>query len=406
VKAEVKEWGRFQFQVFRLTGGGWDAPERSQNLPMLLTAFPKHAKVRSLMSGVLKYFLMGIICCLAVSFVNGENVLTLANPQMKLGLPAWANGTNQMSLTGEADVSYITEVSTDLITWAPIATNINSPVVSVAAPDKTGFYRISRNPLPLCEFALAAVTNITANGNGVLADSFNSGNTNFSTNGQYDPAKASTNGNVASVQGLVNLGNHEVEGDLYLGPTAGYAGSSGAISGTINANGNIQFPDVVLPNVFWIPAPGTSSAHDFTANGYYTVSDSGAMTIEPGVVAVLQLSSPVFNPSTVNILGGMTNSGTVIIYQTSGSWSLTGNSPAGAVNGQPKNYIYLGLSGVTNINLSNLSNFVGVIYAPEAALTLNGSGSVIGSCITGSVMQYSHYSVHFDEDLLTSGPFR
>ena len=103
----------------------------------------------------------------------------------------------------------------------------------------------------------------------------------------------------------------------------------------------------------------------------------------------------------------MTNSGTIIMYQTSGS--MTGDSPGGATNSQPKNFVYLGLPGVTNINFSGNEAFVGVIYAPEATFTFNGGGSgygVMGSCVAGSVFQNNHYNFHFDESLLTSGPFR
>ena len=50
-----------------------------------------------------------------------------------------------------------------------------------------------------------------------------------------------------------------------------------------------------------------------------------------------------------------------------------------------------------------------MMYAPNAALTLNGGGSnngFIGSCIVNSIVMNGHYDFHFDENLLTAGPRR
>jgi choice-of-anchor A domain-containing protein len=78
-------------------------------------------------------------------------------------------------------------------------------------------------------------------------------------------------------------------------------------------------------------------------------------------------------------------------------------------SGRAGNFYYYGLPGVTSITWSGNSAFIGVIYAPEADLTLNGGGNnidMVGSTITKSITMNGHFDFHFDESLLTSGPSR
>src|SRR5207248_6096617 len=86
---------------------------------------------------------------------------------------------------------------------------------------------------------------VTDSGNGLATDSFDSANASLSTNGHYDAAKASTNGNVASLYGTVDLGGHTINGSVFLGPTATFGG--GTVTGTVHNDLNVDFPQVVMP---------------------------------------------------------------------------------------------------------------------------------------------------------------
>jgi len=126
----------------------------------------------------------------------------------------------------------------------------------IPSPVKNGSYitrtvRVTGTNPPLINFAFAALNGIQMNGNGLSADSFDSSNPSFSTNGQYDSSKTTTNGNIASVNGPVNLGNHSIAGSLYLGPNAASSVGAGQVSGSIFTDFNVTFPDVTLPT-----APG------------------------------------------------------------------------------------------------------------------------------------------------------
>ena len=171
----------------------------------------------------------------------------------------------------------------------------------------------------LINVGLGALGAIDFKGNGVATDSYNSHDTNFSTLGQYDPSKTSTNGSIASQDGLVSLGNHTINGDLYLGPTASYSGS-GTIDGTVDNNYNVQFPDVGLPPGAngWTIASTTNISgtptYDFTNTGNYKIITDHPIIIEAGVTVNLNVTSSSFSPASLIIHGRTVNSGTAYFY--------------------------------------------------------------------------------------------
>src|SRR2546426_1159762 len=62
-----------------------------------------------------------------------------------------------------------------------------------------------------------AVREINLNGNNLFCDSFNSADTNRSTNGSYDPLKAGDLANVGAENGILNsmnVGNVEIWGSI------------------------------------------------------------------------------------------------------------------------------------------------------------------------------------------------
>jgi hypothetical protein len=264
---------------------------------------------------------------------------------------------------------------------------------------------------------LGTILSINMNGNGISADSFNSYDPSQSNQGLYN-GYVGTNSNVASVQGAVSIGNHTIDGNLYLGPNASYGGS-GTVTGTIYSDWNISFPDVTLPTtdtngnaVVWTPAPVTNitgtATHVFNSNGYYSINDNNPVTVQPGVTVYLNVQSAIaYNPSGLTINGGTTNSGNVRMYLQSASVTLSGNSAGGAVNNRAQNLEIFGLPSVAGITMSGNSTFVGVIYAPEASLTLNGGGNnsnLIGAAIVSTVTLNGHYDFHYDTSLSTNGP--
>lgn len=337
------------------------------------------------------------------------------------GQRALAGGYYYSSFTAPLNVangSIATIYSTGYVSAAVTGTKIARRVMVTA----------TFNSVPTFPDAIDVVSNFSANGSGFATDSWNSHTNTLSTNGQYDSSKTTTNGNVGAEYGIVDLGNHKVDGNLYLGPDATYNGSSSDVVGAINKDYNVQIPDVQLPNVTWQDAVHTNvtsvttatnhgvisyltntitGVYDFNQSGNYRITAAGGsypIQIEPGVTVTLDIQQTTFNPGTVTILGGPNNSGTVYMYQESGSASLAGNTTAGGY--RPENFIYYGLPGVTSVTLSGNSAFIGAIYAPEATLTLNGGGGnngIMGALVVQSLTLHGHYNVHYDQGLAGIG---
>jgi hypothetical protein len=91
-----------------------------------------------------------------------------------------------------------------------------------------------------------------------------------------------------------------------------------------------------------------------------------------------------------------------------GSGAIGGN---GIVNpGSALDFIYYGLPSNTSLSFSGNAAFTGVIYAPNAAFTMNGGGSstydFVGASITKTVTMNGHFNFHYDEALSKYGPSR
>lgn len=293
--------------------------------------------------------------------------------------------------------------------------------------------KVTARQLGLFPVAFAAVNYIQMNGNGPASDSYNSHDPNLSSNGLYDPNKTSTNGNVAIQTGSINIGNHTIVGNLYVGPTANSSVSPSQVTGQIFYDYDVQFPTVTLPtptNGYWTAAvpvstttyvtnvtkkgvinitPTTVLEYHFTTSGDYQITDgSYPIEVDANVSVRLNVTASSFAPPSLQIHdnGDINQSGTAYVYFNGPtSVSIAGNTAIDA-SLRPENLWYYGLSSLQNITYSGNSTFVGVVYAPDADLKLNGGGNnngFIGSSITESITMNGHYDFHYDEYLSTLG---
>jgi hypothetical protein len=304
-----------------------------------------------------------------------------------------------------------------LITGGPTPTIYSTGYISapITGDVFSRTIRVTTQVLPLFNVALGAVGSINMNGNSMATDSWNSMTTNLSNGGAYDQNKISTNGDVASVQGIVNIGQHTIDGNLYLGPTATYVSGTNQVDGTIDKNFNVNFPDASLPaNAASALSPTVNGLTNIiSANGiYYVMNDNKSIVVAAGLTNVtLIVYAQAFNPSSITLAGGMTNASTLTIYDDpplpGGTITLTGNNAGGAVGARPVNFILYGLPNLSWVTLGGTSAFIGAIYAPEATLTLNGGGNadnLMGAAIVKSATMNGHYGFHYDEALGKFGP--
>lgn len=278
--------------------------------------------------------------------------------------------------------------------------------------------RVETTNVPLFNVALAGRTNIDMNGNGLSSDSFNSDLATLSVNGRYTNTLTSTNGDVAVLYGTLDLGNHSVAGDAYLGPTATLVGSPSQISGSISTDYNYDYPDVFPPDTTgWftllttLPGTvnGTSYDYVFTNSVNYIVPNLNGSVFVATNAHVRLLAQAGQTKMVLVDGGGLTNNhGSLTIFIAAPSFSIGGG---GAIDGgKAVDLAYFGLPTNTKISYSGNSIFVGTIYAPDADLKLNGGGSgnfdICGSIIAKTVTFTGNFMFHFDEDLLTDSASR
>jgi hypothetical protein len=285
--------------------------------------------------------------------------------------------------------------------------------------------------------AIVARQDIDWNGYNVIADSFDSANTNWSTSGLYDPLKAKDNGDIFSGGSIVDpigVSTAHLYGHVQIGPTGSIAiGSSGGIGqhswqtlnpgeiepGWLLQTSSITPPDIIVPDYrsyMPVPACNSSCAVVFTNNGtgyytnyydhildegyYYSTDLSGATLVRGNCVLVLPGGFNLSGPDNITI----DYSSSLTIYSATNSF-FNGDEIMNQT-GLARNFQLLCAPGVTNLVLAMNRTFRGVINAPEADLKINGAGTnfadISGSIVCKTLQLNGNFNFHFDESLITA----
>jgi hypothetical protein len=282
--------------------------------------------------------------------------------------------------------------------------------------------------------AMVADGQIDLRGNNIQTDSFDSGSTNYSSSGRYDPGKARDNGDVATNSGLVNsvnVGNADIKGHISTGPGGSVSigpqgtvgskawvegGNRGIQPGYVSDDMNVEFGPVGQPyNGSLMPAAATIA----TTNYNYVLG--------PGVQWWLPSLSMNGNQTmfigggvvTLYVKGDVSISGNAYIYiapgatlklYVAGPSADVGGSGVINTSGNAINFQYYGLDSNTSLSFQGNSAYTGTIYAPNADFTLGGGGNetydFVGASVTKTVSMNGHYNFHYDEALARNGPLR
>jgi hypothetical protein len=291
---------------------------------------------------------------------------------------------------------------------------------------------------------MVAKGSIDLAGNGIVSDSFDSTTETASTGGRYDPAKRRDKGDVAtnsSVIDSLNAWNAEIYGRASTGPggnvklhngtvgsLAHHASGVGGIEpGWTTDDMNVYFPDVDYPygsftevNSINIPIylPSGTSLVDGAGVYFEYRSFGGYFKLKNGL-SLNNKKLYIESDTTLLIESGFSISGNgaiiiatnanLQIYMAGATTSIGGN---GIVNksGRAANFSYWGMPSNTAINIQGNGDFIGTLYAPQAALAMGGGGSTgddfMGALVTASVTLNGHYEFHYDESLGVFGPRR
>jgi len=315
--------------------------------------------------------------------------------------------------------------------------NVNPPVIYsqgfVMSPLETNYVsrtvRVTTARDALYGKGMVAKGQIDINGNNVMTDSFDSANTNYSTAGQYDSTKAKDGGDVATNSRMIdslNVWNAKIKGRVSTGPGGTVEiGPNGSVGDMAWVNGgtkgiesgrgaddmNVYFPDVTAPYTSGgtIPSSGNvgGTNYDYVlGSGNYQLANLNNKMLVQGNATLLVTDG-------INLTGNdyilLAPGATLTMYVSAASASLAGK---GVINsaGNATNFYYYGLPSNTSLSFSGNAAFTGVIYAPQAAFSLNGSGNstydFVGASITSSVRMNGNFKFHYDENLARVGPSR
>ncbi len=359
-----------------------------------------------------------------------------ADPPVLSG-PVWSNGQFRFTLTGQSETGHVIEVSGNLRYWMPLWTNSDlSPrrAITVEAPGRWGFYRVRRMLMPVFRHALVSIGSLDLCGNNLTVDSFDSSDPNYSTYGQYDPAKPKDTALVAASTGLTNslaVGNANIWGKLVTGPgrsvDIGPDGSVGDLqwhadcktgiqSGHVNDDMNMDFPPVELPTGLVLYTPGSR----IYSNTFYMYGlDSGAYKL-PSLAMSGSQAIIVTSNAILIVYGPVSISGQAFIQIAPGaSLTMYIRGPTADLGGngiinQTSNatsFAYYGLPSNTSLKISGApAFFCGTIYAPSADCCIRGGGDssyeIIGACVVKSITLSNQCAFHYDESLRRVGPLR
>ena len=276
---------------------------------------------------------------------------------------------------------------------------------------------------------MVAKGTIDFNGNSVKSDSFNSEDPRYSANGRYSSAKAKDNGDVATdlqIINGVNLGNANIWGRVSTGPggtvAIGPNGSVGSSQWQTNGNTGIQpgyssddmnvnFPNVEMPYTGGAFTPtrkqvnGTWYDYVIDSNGDWQLSN-----LTKSVIVTSNVTARLLVTESIDLTGQdaiiLQNGANLKLYMAGSSARIAGQGIVNP-NASAASFFYYGLTNNTSLDITGNGQFTGVIYAPQAALSLKGGGSntedFIGASVSGSVVMNGKFSFHYDEVLSTLG---
>ena len=412
--------------------------------------------------------------CISLAEAGVEEALTHLNingtTNIHLASQGWVYTNSVYFMTRELDFGYY-DVSiayglNPVITstgYAPAPNTVASSGSSVGAflakaGDKgtLGLRYIARTVQVVCQNqgslnkAIVARDKVVLNGKNVDVDSFDSSNpssstpTNGSAWGVYDAAKRRDNGDVAVIEGLsdtLTISSAKVYGRVSTGPagdiklnknaTVGSlawhtAGNTGVQPGYSSSDASFSMPPVVKPyNSAVTPSGGfvgTNYYDTILAAGDWKISQFKGKVYVSGDARLLVTAKVEFKDGASDDDGiEFGPGGRLQLYVDCQDATIVGKKTKKKAvslqtsfneDGNATNFVYYGTDKNTTLQLSKMDEYVGVIYAPNANVTLKAGSPKYYHCnVYGSISGYritleknAHF--HYDEALVATDSLR
>jgi hypothetical protein len=250
-------------------------------------------------------------------------------------------------------------------------------------------------------------------------DSYDSADPTFSTNGRYDPAKASDQASVSTPAGF-NMGGHShIYGFVHTAPGFTVSTGGGATVGDrawvdarrkgiqssptnhFAADFTSPIPDVTAPFTSGTaPAAGAVGGqnYNYVLNGGNYMATSlnaggGNTTMVVTAPSVLVVDGPISLSKIVFAPGASID---LFIATPSISFcpSIACTDPTQPVT--PIQFRTWGLPTCTSMDMTGGDSFTGVIYAPEANLQARGNAAFYGAVTAASFNCNGTFDMHYD----------
>jgi len=273
--------------------------------------------------------------------------------------------------------------------------------------------------------AMFAKGNINFSGQNVTTDSFDSSDSNYSTNGKWDAAKAKASGDVRTNArdgkvAAIAVGNADIKGHVATGPLGvvdvGSGGSVGDLAwvnagtqgiepGYSNDDMNMEIFDVEEPfsgNYFTpVGAKVGNIRYDYflPLDGNYKLGSFSGRVLVTGNATLWVTDSVAFTTGgSIEIAPGAS----LKLYVSAATATIGGNGVING-NGSATSFAYYGLPTNTSLKMNANASFTGTVYAPQADFHLGGGGSdpydFTGACVVNTVKMNGHFHFHYDEAL-------
>ena len=291
-------------------------------------------------------------------------------------------------------------------------------------------------PARLFPAGVVVVRNADLNGNTIKIDSFDSADDTKSTGGRYDPAKRQANGDIATPNGVLDIGNAKIYGKIHTTPGAGLpvtgpnvsvgdiqwidvSGNKGIKPGWVINDMNKRIDDVREPYASGLPpngpvtVNGTNYTYGIGTGDYYLSGDlkdpnannkPASIIVSAGATATIYVTG---NVKIDNLVMGADAKLKLFVGTPSGS-DVTIDLQRLSNLGRADDLQIYGLPSVKDITLGGNDELTALLYAPQAGLTVNGGGSkpydYQGAIVVRDFTANGQFDFHFDEDLSRNGP--
>ena len=300
--------------------------------------------------------------------------------------------------------------------------------VPLSASEVSRTVKVRTARVPMFGAALVTDLEVDINGRQIELDSFDSGVAAFNTAGRYDRAKRRDKATVATNAGLkdsIKTGGAKIFGEVMTGAGGTVSAGNNSIIGDFAWHGthpsggvdptalsddfNLELGTVVAPFTTGFPPAKNVTIGEVTYDYVLETGDykiASPLNFKGKILVAGTARVYVAADSSVSLSGTdrleIAEGGSLEIYNASPTATLGGQ---GLMNdtGAAKNLTYFGLPTNTKIAMTGNANFIGAIYAPNAAVTLGGGGSDVkdfsGAIVAKSVVFNGNYNFHFDEAL-------